>query len=341
MGNFNRPLSGKKILLLAPFFYKYEVAIANKLEFYGAEVVYYDADPSQLYSNFLLACKKKGLWHKELSRYFENKLYDKIKDAIYDCVLVICGSNITSWLVEKVRHSLLKRGGKMYLYHWDSLNNLQDDNNRWSCFDKRYTFDKQDSLNYPEVFEFLPLFYCDEYNVISTDKQKQIYDIAIVGSFTVYRYSLLNSIKITNPEINIYFKLFAKKRVVWIYKLVREKYCHVNLEDLMYRKMDAKEITQIYNQSSSVIDLPYFGQSGQTIRMIECMAMRKKVITTNTDVVNYDFYNPENIFILNDDMLLPNKKWFLSQFVPINDDVLHKYSIDSWIKRIFKNEFNL
>lgn len=59
------------------------------------------------------------------------------------------------------------------------------------------------------------------------------------------------------------------------------------------------------------------------------------MITTNDQIADYDFYHPDNIFIINrnnpiildDFMDIPFRK------LPIN--IMHKYSLRGWIEEIF------
>ncbi|WP_228731997.1 MULTISPECIES: hypothetical protein [Pseudomonas] len=54
------------------------------------------------------------------------------------------------------------------------------------------------------------------------------------------------------------------------------------------------------------------GQAGLSFRFFEAMTSRKKVITTNKSVVDYDFYNPANILVIDE-----------------------KYTLQGWVKTVF------
>ena len=80
------------------------------------------------------------------------------------------------------------------------------------------------------------------------------------------------------------------------------------------------------------------GQSGLTLRALEALFYKKKLITNNISIMNEMVYNKKNIYIIGVDN---NKsvKEFLSEpyFILENyDDLVSYYSFDSWIKRIYE-----
>ena len=73
---------------------------------------------------------------------------------------------------------------------------------------------------------------------------------------------------------------------------------------------------------------------GLTMRTIELLGLQKKIITTNIDIVNYDFYNPVNILIIDRDSPKINKEFFTTPFTPIPQEIVSKYIISNWLKRM-------
>ena len=59
-----------------------------------------------------------------------------------------------------------------------------------------------------------------------------------------------------------------------------------------YVPLKGKEMDDVYESSRCVLDSAQAGQLGLTIRVLEALGAKKKLITTNEDVVNYDFYRP-------------------------------------------------
>ena len=75
------------------------------------------------------------------------------------------------------------------------------------------------------------------------------------------------------------------------------------------------------------------GQNGLTIRVIEALGAKKKIITTNQDIVNYDFYCPENIYIYNGEINL-DSIFFQNDYKTIDEKIYNKYSLSNWLKEV-------
>ena len=90
-------------------------------------------------------------------------------------------------------------------------------------------------------------------------------------------------------------------------------------------------------ESICFLDFPKDGQTGLTMRTIESMGVHTKLITTNKEILNYDFYNPNNIYILDlDDMRLPDNSFFNTKYEEINENIFNKYNIETWMDELLK-----
>ncbi|MEK5777604.1 lipopolysaccharide biosynthesis protein, partial [Acinetobacter nosocomialis] len=67
------------------------------------------------------------------------------------------------------------------------------------------------------------------------------------------------------------------------------------------------EIVELYAKSNIILDISHPGQSGLTMRTFEAIGAGKKLITTNTNIKEYPFYNANNIFIISRDELVLEK----------------------------------
>ena len=77
------------------------------------------------------------------------------------------------------------------------------------------------------------------------------------------------------------------------------------------------------------------GQYGLSFRVFEAMSLEKKIITDNESIKTYDFYNPNNILILNKNITNLDRSFFESPYQSIPEDVYEKYTLDSWINKVF------
>ena len=87
----------------------------------------------------------------------------------------------------------------------------------------------------------------------------------------------------------------------------------------------------IYADSKCIVDVENPGQHGLTMRSIETLGLRRKFITTNADIINYDFYNPNNILVIDRKNPIVNMSFFDKAYEELPKEIYEKYSLRSWI----------
>lgn len=84
------------------------------------------------------------------------------------------------------------------------------------------------------------------------------------------------------------------------------------------------------------MDVQHPKQIGLTLRCLETLGAKRKLITTNQDIRNYDFYNPNNILVVDrNNPVVPNG-FLNTPYTEVNKGIYDKYSITSWVKHILK-----
>ena len=66
---------------------------------------------------------------------------------------------------------------------------------------------------------------------------------------------------------------------------------------------------------------------------MEALFLERKLITNNTDIKNYDFYNHDNIFILGEDNINEIKEFINKPYKKIDQDIIDYYDFDQWLNR--------
>lgn len=84
--------------------------------------------------------------------------------------------------------------------------------------------------------------------------------------------------------------------------------------------------------SRCLVDLYNTTNEGISLRVMEALFFKKKLITTNRFVKNYDFYNPHNIFIWGVDDVRFLKEFVETDYSPVEDVIVSRYEINNWIK---------
>lgn len=83
----------------------------------------------------------------------------------------------------------------------------------------------------------------------------------------------------------------------------------------------------------AILDIANEGQDGLTQRVLESLFYRKKLITNNEDIVNYDFYNPANICVVSKGNVNIPEGFLDSPYVDIPEDMLAHYRMSSWVEQ--------
>lgn len=94
-------------------------------------------------------------------------------------------------------------------------------------------------------------------------------------------------------------------------------------------------VANIMHRSKAILDIQHPAQTGLTMRTIETLGIGRKLITTNTDIVNYDFYNEENILVIDrTNPVIPNS-FIEHNAKEVSQQIYQKYSLNGWIEEIF------
>ena len=327
---------GKKILLIAPVFFNYYKEIIRELELQGYAVDYVCDAPSNSNVSKALGRINKSIIRFFTYRYFKNVVVPLLNAKTYDYVFVVAGMTFafSANMVKKIRECNPK--AKFVMYQWDSEKNLPYSTSIHPYFDKLFSFDLRD-CNRDNKYHFLPLFYTRMYENIGEKNDVACeYDCSYVGTAHPLKYKNINDIasglKATWNKQFIYHYMPSKLKYIY-HKLLAPEYKNAKLSDFRFEKISSSEMVEIFCKSKCILDSPQAGQTGLTIRTMECLGAKKKMITSNTDVVNYDFYQNENIYVYNEKFDF-DSPFFTRPYKEIDNTIYEKYSLRNWLKTI-------
>ena len=100
------------------------------------------------------------------------------------------------------------------------------------------------------------------------------------------------------------------------------------------------EYLDMLKQSRAILDITQHGQNGFSMRVMESIFLGKKLISTNTALLDADFYDPNNILVVDSEKMdISAIQQFMStDFHPYPKEVQNYYSIDSWIDRFTSSD---
>ncbi|WP_189612669.1 hypothetical protein [Pigmentiphaga litoralis] len=326
-------LHDKKILLIMPNFFGYERQISAKLRDKGAEVIFFGDRPSLNTATKVVTRIHPGLLKPWSDRYFR-KLISSHPPGYFDFILVIKGEGM-SVAITKELFAKFSRAKKIF-YLWDSFRNSKGAFAKLPLFDSVLTFDPIDATSTPSV-RFRPLFFADSY-VSITASPDPVIDLLFVGTAHTDRYPILKRLQRALPDgARVHFYLFlASKLVFWGRRLMDRRLRGARYEEFKFTPLSASENAALFRQSLAIADVERKVQRGLTMRTLEVMASGKKLITTNADVKNYDFYDANNVLVIDRDRPFVPPEFLVTPFIPIKQNVLYRYSLESWLNEVFE-----
>lgn len=325
----NCSIKNKKILFFAPAFFGYENLIKQKYEELGAEVDFFDERSVKSAWERALLKISPSIFSKKSERYF-NRIIDNNLRESYDYILIIkaemMSAKVLKWLKEKYNNS------KLCLYLYDSIKNIPNILEKIEIFDICSSFDRKDCLKHRKL-KFRPLFFCDDFKEVSDINTTCIYDISFCGTIHSDRYSIISKIESQCKKFNLNFYSFNYLQsyfIYYFYKIFNRSFWNAKLNNFSFEKLSQSKIADIENNSKAVLDIQHPGQNGLTMRTIELIGLGKKIITTNEDIVNYDFYNDSNILVINRNNPVINKEFLTKPYVHLTKSISNKYSLKQW-----------
>ena len=274
---------------------------------------------------------------ESLKRTYFCDIIKNIRKKNYDYVFVINAAVFPEYFLKEMA-SICDKSNKI-LYSWDSIKVYPKALQLHKYFDCIYSFDSEDVKKYKQM-SFLPLFYYED--LCKTDTKKCCeYDFSFVGFGHTERYKFINCIKQFAEEngYSYYFKLYLPSKLHFIRgKYFKKIFSEASINDFIYKSVSHETIGNITRNSKIIVDIELSTQSGLTMRTIETHGMHKKLVTTNAFVKQYDFYNSNNILIVDrENPVIPNS-FVESEYVELPKSLYDKYTLTNWIKTIFEME---
>lgn len=307
------------ILFLTPPFYGYYNHIYDFLVEEGHQVDMFKSPASFLYK---LVTTLWGLFCSPANWIRNNhfKMITRQLNASYDCIFAIRGSEVPDFFYDYLKERY--PNARFIQYMWDDVSLDERALETVKYFDKILSFNPKDCERYGFVFR--PFFYNENLDIITNTKP---IDIMMIGSYNYKRFLFAKQILKYSSINNISSRIIIRASVF----LFLTNHEHFKYKQLFHSSpVPYVEMMKMLGQSKTCVEICAEGQDGLSTRQFESLFTRTKVITNNKNVQMYDFYNPDNIFILDNDNLQLSEvpiSWINMPYVDINKEVLSKYSL--------------
>ena len=309
----------KKILFLVSPFFNYYKLIQAELENNN-----YDVSVYQMQKNDSVIKEFFSPYRTVDLNEFYNATIENINNQhkIYDYVFIL-GGELPRFFIEELRNK--QKEAYFVKYIWDDIENIPGMMIDVENFDKVYTYSLHDSSNNPSL-HYLPFFY-----VQNLDIPKK-YNVSFIASFTQEKYDMIRKVIHNNQEISMYNHLYRKASVYCL----KPKYLYALTSFLSMRKLDYTSLIQKFAESQALLEFQAIKQKTPTTRTIEALGTKTKIITTCPEITNYDYYNSNNIYVVDRNNIQINKDWLNTPYQNYDIDLLKKYHISSWVKNILQ-----
>lgn len=166
------------------------------------------------------------------------------------------------------------------------------------------TFDKDDAIRYSQKL------YNQFFRMKQNTSCEEEYDFYFIG-YEKNRGKLLKYLKEKLKNYRCYFKIV-----------------HKVAESIPYDQNIAN-----IKKSRCIIEIVQNGQEGITLRPLEAISCCKKLLTNNKNIKQYDFYSPQNIFILGEDAFENIDQFINSPYLSLQPMINTKYDIANWLNQ--------
>ncbi len=308
----------EKVLFIAEPFYEYADKIKNTIEELKYDVDYLLIDNNDITN--LSKHRNNKSYQSDFYKQKMNQYYDKI------FVLVYSGIDVNSFNTFMNEHKNADR----ILYLWDDVKRVKDFESIKNSFDRIISFDRIDAEKYR--FEFLPLFYIEDY--VYNGEEKNI-DISTCATLHSDRENIVNAILelIKDEGCEVRFILLYDF-IRFIKDVIKRRRKPFIPSYMVFRPLSAVESANLVKHSKVILDIPTPSQKGLTMRTIESIAAKTKLITTNSDIKNYDFYNENNIYVIDRNNPTLDVSFLKKTYDNIDDIIIDNYSLNNWVKKI-------
>jgi len=312
-----------KITVLSLDLYGFNKFIVDELKNKDVNATYINsAEFKYVYKNFGERLKNflsKTFLKKNLKKIKQTKfILNKIPNDIQDITLIVDPAHFNHIVLKEIR----KKSVKLIAYNYDSIAQLPLPVDKISYFDEIYSFDKNDCKNYN--FKFITNFIYSTKKEIITNYRLKAFTIQSKSNDRINTLSKiadeLDALNINSYEFHVYGK--TKKGV-------NNNILFFNARIPLHTFKNKMENSEI------LLDLVRDGQNGLSFRIFEAMALQKKLITTNKNIIDYDFYNPNNILVIDKKRPIISAEFLNSKYQPIPENIYNKYTLDQWLKTIF------
>ena len=316
-----------RILFISPKFFGYEILIKESFTKLGYKVDWYP----HIHSSSKIIKILYRIFKSLMQYYYYIFLLDNVdSNQDYAKIVIIKGEGVGERALRFLKSSF--PDATLIFYNWDSFRNNCLSDLQLKMYDRIKSFDSADCKLMKDV-KHLPLFYCDEINKYSVTEHEFLF--FFVGTLHSDRYQKIKEIIQNSDKLiaNFIYIYYPSRLLFYINKFLARFPKELSISEVKFEGLSRENVIYYLSMSTCVIDFVHPSQSGLTIRSIEALGMRKKLITDNCAIVKYDFYNDSNIYVLG--LSKGNiEEFLLKPYIDLHESIYAKYELRNWVMNL-------
>lgn len=245
---------------------------------------------------------------------FKSIWYDHKVLSAPDKILVIdalCTPDYLKWLKKK------RSDAEINLWFWNIIKNSMNPEEIEDSWCQKWSFSRTDCVKYDMKFNPPPYF-----TEMIRESLPIEYDLSFVGKDKGRLEAILK-----------YKQIFEDLGLNC--KFIITPVSALDKNPNYSQPISYAEAIQISAQSKAVFDYIEVTDSGLSMRIMECLFQRKKVVTNGKLVRDYDFYDKRNIFVLGEDDIQKLPEFLNTPYYDVSDEIKQQYDFDRFVERFF------
>jgi hypothetical protein len=317
--------------LIGSGFFGYAREIIAHLERGGRKVLWFEDRPATDNTTKALLRIAPRLLRGKADAFFAD-VTDRIRNEAIVDVLVIKGEALSVESIRRLREALPE--ARFTLYFWDGYRNMPKDSpGKVSLFDRAFTFDPVDA-EADQRLRYRPLFFLDEYAQLSA--QEQDIDLLFLGTAHTDRYPVLKRLQRALPEHLRFERIlyFPSQAVYRTRRILDWRLRGARRDEFVFSPLNKTAILGLVSRARTIVDIERAAQTGLTMRTLEALGAGRKLVTTNPRVLQAEFYNPNNVAVIDRAHPVIAAGFFEFAYTPPPADMLRRYSLSGWIQEV-------
>lgn len=326
-------VSDKKIILIMPPDFGVYKVIEQNLRYMGFEQVtvispLFRYKTKDRILNFI---QKTFLGNKDYKKQLIDDYYtaevsqtlSSFAPKSIDYAIVIRPDKLDLKTIEKIHNT----AHKVVAYQWDGLARFPKVFKVINQFQRFFVFDLEDyhryRYQYPNLLPCTNFYFDMPEESVSVNENEVLYVGAYMKDRIQSLIRVVDALSQYNLTLNI--NLFYGRKTPPI------SHSHLSF---ISKGISYAENLKITKKAAVILDIKTVEHNGLSLRIFEAIKYQKKLITDNKSIMQYDFYHPNNFYVIEDDHFQGLAAFLNSQYIPLAEEIKQKYSFSNWLKYV-------